>query len=122
MGVKKVNGLANFTAAADQSAKEGYCATLGAAGLAVATGATDVVVGVITEGGASDSDVALFGAFNGTVDFKAGGAITKGSRLMLKADGTVDCAGTGLCVGMALEDAVAGELFEGAPRTPVTVA
>jgi hypothetical protein len=42
--------------------------------------------------------------------------------MMLKADGTVDCAATGLCVGMALESAVADELFEGAPRTPVTVA
>lgn len=124
MAERKTRGIAAFTAAADQTGNEGYCVTLSASGVAVATGATDAVVGVILDGGESGkkSDVALLGSFDGTLTFKAGGEITAGSRLMLVADGTVDCSATGLCVGMAMESAVADELFEGAPRTPVTVA
>lgn len=123
MGVVKTRGLAQFTAVADQSGKEGYGVTLAAAGVSIATGATDNVIGVITEGGelAGGTDVALFGAIDGTVRCKAGGAITAGSRVMLKADGTFDCAATGLCCGVALEAAAVGELFEVAPRTPVTI-
>jgi len=124
MAERKIRGIAAFTAAADQTGKEGYCVTLNASGVAVATGATDAVAGVILDGGESGkkSDVALLGSFDGTLTFKAGGAITAGSRLMLKADGTVDCAATGLCVGVAIEAAALGELFEGAPLTPVTYA
>lgn len=124
MAERKTRGIAAFTAAADQTGKAGYAVTLSAAGVAVATGATDNVVGVILDGGeaGAKSDVALLGAYDGTLAFKAGGVITAGSRLMLKADGTVDCAATGLCIGVALESAVADELFEGAPRSPVTIA
>lgn len=121
MGKVKTRGLARFAAAADQSDNEGYSVTLGSSGVTVAASATDNVVGVITEGGEEYSDIALFGAFDGTCRFKAGGTITKGSRIMLKSDGTVDCSATGLCVGVALEAAVATELFEAALRTPVTI-
>ncbi len=118
----KTRGIVALTAAADQTGNEGYCVVLGATGVTVATGAADKVIGVITEGDVSGgkSDVAVFGAIDGTAHFKAGGAVTAGSRLMLKADGTVDCAATGLCVGVALDAAATGELFEGAPLTPVT--
>jgi len=124
MSEVKTRGLAAFVAAADQSDNEGYLATLSGGKVTVAAAADANVVGVITEGGEADenTDVALLGAFDGTCHFKAGGAITQGSRLMLMADGTVDCSGTGLCVGIALEDAVTDELFEAAPRTPVTIA
>jgi hypothetical protein len=124
MGEIRPKGILPFTAAADQQLLEGYGVTLSSAGVAVATGATDNVIGVITEGGdiGEQTDVASFGACDRTVHFKAGGAITKGSRLMLMADGTWDCSATGLCCGIASEAAVAGELFEGIPRTPVTIA
>jgi len=124
MSEVKRRGLAAFIAAADQSDKEGYCVTLSGDDVTVAAAADANVIGVITEGGEIEdfTDVALLGAYDGTCHFKAGGAITAGNRLMLKADGTVDCAGTGLCVGIALENAVADELFEGQPRTPVTIA
>lgn len=121
MGVRNTRGLKRFTAAADQSAKEGYLVTLSASGVAVATGAADKVVGVITEGGETESDIALLGAIEGTVDMKAGGAITAGAKLMLMATGAVDASATGVCVGIAMEAAVSGELFEAAPLTPVTV-
>lgn len=124
MGEIRTKGLSRFIAAADQRDKEGHLVTLATDIVTVGTSATAEYAGVIIEGGEKDdfTDIALLGAYNGTCHFRAGDNITSGKRLMAKNDGTVDCAATGLCVGMALEAAVAGELFEAAPRTPVTVA
>ena len=65
MAERKTRGIAAFTAAADQTGKEGYCVTLSASGVAVATGATDAVVGGVRDGGDSGkkSEGAMSGPF-----------------------------------------------------------
>ena len=100
---------------------EGKLVTLGATGAALCADAEVPAAGVVTEGddGSGDVGVAILGAYSGTVHFKAGGAVTEGSRLIQNADGTVQNGTAGIIVGVALESAVAGELFEGAPITPV---
>jgi len=124
MAERKTRGIASFRSAEDLTGKEGRCVKLGASGLEAVKATTDEPVGVVLDGGAEGemTDVALLGAFDGTLAFKAGGAIAAGKRLMMQADGAVDDTAAGLSVGIALEDAAEDELFEGAPRTPVTVA
>lgn len=124
MGEVKTRGIVRYIAAADQTKKVGYAVTLSGDTLTVATAADANIIGVILDGGEKDdyTDIALLGAYDGTLRLKAGDNITAGKRVMLKADGTWDCAVTGLACGIALESAVTDELFEAAPRTPVTIA
>lgn len=124
MGEITNKGIAAFIAAADQTDHEGYGVTLSGDTVAVAEAANADVVGVITDGAEVDdyTSVALLGACAGSIHFKAGGAITAGKKLMLKADGTWDNALTGVCGGRALEDAAKDELFRGCPLTPHAIA
>lgn len=83
------------------------------------TGAvTDVVVGVCAETVASGSDVPV-ALLQGIVEVKAGGGVTAGEICVPDATGTVTgVAGTGalaadqMGIGIALNTAVAGEIFE----------
>jgi len=113
---------ADNKASTDLTGKEGYV-VVNDSGLALAaTGTLASAFGVITEGGATQSDVAICGAFGGTVSLKASGTITKFCPLAVVDGGTVVAATVGTrAIGIALEAASADELFEAALVTPYTV-
>lgn len=116
--------LAN-KASTDLSGKEGFIAEYDS-GLKLSGGTN--ALGVITEGGAENSDVAILGSFGGILRGKASGTITVGDKLVVDSDGKVKAlpatAGTYTVVGIATQAGVADELVEFAPIAPqvVTVA
>ena len=116
------NGILSFPTPTSLEDKEGYLAAIGATGATVATSAA-AARGVIldADGDALTASVAILGAYAGTAHLKANGAITRGSLLAAQTDGTVKASATGTIVGVALEDAASGELFEAALRTPAVV-
>ena len=110
--------LAN-KASTDLSEKTGFIAEYDS-GLKVSGGTN--ALGVITDGGAAESDVAILGTFAGTLRGKASGTIAVGNELVVDSAGKVKAlpatSGTYTVVGIALEAAVADELVEFAPLTP----
>ena len=109
----------------DYTAKEGYLVKAAAGVHALNDSKTVPAFGVILEGGAAakNSSVGVLGALGGPVRLKAGGAINQFDRVEQKNDGTVvadEGAGTArVVVGVALEAAAAGDLFEVATIAPV---
>src|ERR1051325_6882522 len=109
----------------DYTDKEGYLVKAAAGVDALNDSKTVPAFGVILAGAAAakDSRVGMLGALSGSVRLKAGGAIKQFDRLEQKNDGTVvsdEGAGTArVVVGVALEDAAAGDLFEAATLAPV---
>ena len=116
--------LAN-KASTDLSGKEGFIAEYDS-GLKLSGGTN--ALGVITEGGAAESDIAVLGSFGGILRGKASGTIAVGDKLVVDSDGKVKAlpatAGTYTVVGIATQAGVADELVEFAPIAPqvVTVA
>ena len=112
MNIVKAEAIVHLAnkASTDLTGKEGYVAVYD--------------LGVIVEGGTTESDVAIAGAFGGTVLCKAGGTIAAGAKIKVDNGGTVTAytSGAGTVIGVALEGAASGELFEVALRTPVTFA
>ena len=113
--------LAN-KASTDLSGKEGYIAEYDS-GLKLSGGTN--ALGVITEGGAASSDVAILGTFDGVLRGKASGTIAVGNKLVVDSDAKVKAlpatAGTYTVVGVALQAGVADELVEFAPMKPESV-
>ena len=113
--------LAN-KASTDLSGKEGYIAEYDS-GVKLSGGTN--ALGVITEGGAASSDVAILGTFDGVLRGKASGTIAVGNKLVVDSDAKVKAlpatAGTYTVVGIALQAGVADELVEFAPLAPVSV-
>lgn len=117
-------------AGSDLRDKEGYLTEYdsGTGVMAVNTSATVPAKGVVLEGADTDkvSSIGILGAVEGSVRLKAGGAIAKFDRVQQKNDGTVVTdAGPGnarVVVGVALEAAAAGDLFEAALLAPVIAA
>ena len=110
--------LANKTST-DLSEKTGYVAEYDS-GLKLSGGTN--ALGVITDGGATESDVAIIGSFQGTVRIKAGGTIAVGDKVKVDDGGTVSAyVDSGTIIGVALEAGVADELVEVALCSPVTV-
>ena len=113
--------LAN-KASTDLSGKEGFIAEYDS-GLKLSGGTN--ALGVITEGGAENTDVAILGTFDGILRGKASGTIAVGNKLVVDSDAKVKAlpatAGTYTVVGVALEAAAADELFAFAPLAPVSV-
>ncbi len=106
-----------MTPTADHSALKGYLVANSGGSAAVNTSTTVAALGVILDGEPTSGKdaVALLGGNHGTVKLKAGGTITAFARLQQKNDGTVIVdAATGLrvVVGLALEAAVSGDIFE----------
>lgn len=116
--------LAN-KASTDLSGKEGFIAEYDS-GLKLSGGTN--ALGVITEGGAENTDVAILGTFDGILRGMASGTIAVGNKLVVDSDGKVKAlpatAGTYTVVGIATQAGVADELVEFAPIAPqvVTVA
>ena len=110
--------LANKTST-DLSKKTGYVAEYDS-GLKLSGGTN--ALGVITDGGATESDVAIIGSFHGTVRIKAGGTVAVGDKLKVDDGGTVSAyVDSGTIIGVALEAGVQDELVEVALCSPVTV-
>lgn len=106
------------THVADWTGLDGYFVETAAGVDSVVNAATDVPLGVITEGLAKKSSIALQ-HFAGVVKVKvtgtSPGTITRGTYLTVKSDGTVQAdAGTGarVRVARALEAGVANELID----------
>ena len=110
--------LAN-KASTDLSEKTGYVAEYDS-GLKLSGGTN--ALGVITDGGATESDVAIIGTFAGTVRIKAGGTVAVGDKVKVDDGGTVSAyVDSGTIIGVALEAGVQNELVEVALCSPVTV-
>ena len=113
--------LAN-KASTNLSGKEGYIAEYDS-GLKLSGGTN--ALGVITEGGAENSDIAVLGVFDGVLRGKASGTIAVGNKLVVDSDAKVKAlpatAGTYTVVGIALQAGVADELVEFAPMKPESV-
>lgn len=123
MAIAKDKALVRLANKADTdlTGKEGYIAEYDA-GLKLSGGTN--ALGVITEGGAENSDIAVLGPFDGIVRMKAGAAIQVGQKLAVHTDGTVKPApasGTMTIVGVALQDGAKDELIEVAPYQPNTL-
>ena len=108
--------LAN-KASTDLSGKEGFIAEYDS-GLKLSGGTN--ALGVITEGGANESDVAILGTFDGVLRGKAAGTIAVGDKLKVDSNGKLAAytSGAGTVVGIALQAGAADELVEFAPMAP----
>lgn len=108
--------LAN-KASTDLSGKEGFIAEYDS-GLKLSGGTN--ALGVITEGGATESDVAILGTIDGVLRGKAAGTIAVGDKLKVDSNGKLAAytSGAGTVVGVALQAGVADELVEFAPMAP----
>ena len=126
MNIVKEKALVHLAnkASTDLTGKEGYVAVYDSGVALAATANLAGALGVIVEGGTTESDVAIAGAFSGTVLCKAGGTIAAGAKIKVDIGGTVTAytSGAGTVIGVALEGAASGELFEVALRTPITFA
>ena len=113
--------LAN-KASTNLSGKEGYIAEYDS-GLKLSGGTN--ALGVITEGGAENTDVAILGVFDGILRGKASGTVSVGDKLVVDSDAKVKALpatdGTYTVVGIALQAGVSDELVEFAPMKPESV-
>ena len=113
--------LAN-KASTNLSGKEGFIAEYDS-GLKLSGGTN--ALGVITEGGAENTDIAILGTFDGILRGMASGTIAVGNKLVVDSDAKVKAlpatAGTYTVVGVALQAGAAGELVEFAPMKPESV-
>lgn len=118
---KAIVRLAN-KASTDLSGKEGYIAEYDS-GVKLSGGTN--ALGVITEGGAENSDIAVLGAVGAILRGKASGTIAVGDKLVVDSSGKVKplptTAGTYTVVGVALQAGAADELVEFAPLAPSSV-
>lgn len=118
-----------LTPTADHTGKEGYFVENSSGSAAICNAATDIPLGVITEGfpTTGKSSIAL-PAFGGLVKVKvtdtSPGTITLGTYLTVKSDGTVQAdAGSGsrVRVARACESGAAGELISAYLMEPVAL-
>ena len=113
---KAIVRLAN-KASTDLTGKEGFIAEYDS-GLKTSGGTN--ALGVITEGGATESDVAILGTVDAILRGKAAGTIAVGNKLKVDSSGKLAAytSGAGTVVGIAIEAAAADELFAFAPLAP----
>ena len=113
--------LAN-KASTDLTGKEGYAVVFNSGLDLAATANLASTLGVITNGGATESDIAVCGAYGGVVRVKVAGAVTVGAKLAVGNGGTFTAytSGAGTVVAVALQDGSADELVEAALLTPIT--
>jgi len=115
--MKLLKTLPNKTGT-DLTDKEGYAVEFDTDGVKLCNAITDQAVGIITVGGATQSEVCILGECLAV----AGGAVTMGKMIIPHTDGTVkDTAASSQEFALALESGVAGDLVNvcvlGAPKT-----
>ena len=106
------NGNKTYTAGA--TIAKGAVLKFDASGNVIPTSAAnDAAIGIALDGAAEGDivPVAILGNFTGTVEVKAGGAISAGAQIA--ANATATAAGTDVIIGRALEAAAAeGDMIE----------
>lgn len=115
-----------LTPATDLSDKKGYLVTISGDTATLSASASTHARGVILDGEATTgkASIGILGGNIGPCQFRAGGTIVKGDLVQQHTDGTVltDAAtGARVIVGVAMEAAVSGELFEVVPTKPITL-
>jgi hypothetical protein len=119
------NAIIPFTPSASQEDMEGYLVDLAGDTATISSSASVPAKGVILEGQdiTGVSSIGILGGLAAPVRLRAGGTIAKGAEVQQNNDGTIlTDAGNGnarLIVGVALEAAVAGQLFDVVTHTPV---
>ena len=110
----KCHSNGNVTYTAGGSLAKGALVKFDSNGNVIATtAAADAAIGVALDGAESGQivPVAILGAFCGTVQIKAGGAISRGAQIA--ANGAATSATTDVIIGRALEAATAsGDMIE----------
>jgi hypothetical protein len=101
--IRKVLANKDSTSLVD---KEGYCVEFDTTGINVVNAINDTTIGIITKGGATESEVCIFGECMAI----AGAAITAGQKFIPHTDGTVkNTTASALECGLALQTGVAGD-------------
>ena len=119
------NAIVPFTPSASQEDMEGYLVDLAGDTATISSSASVPAKGVILEGQdvSGISSIGIIGGLAAPVRLRAGGTIAKGAEVQQNNDGTVlTDAGSGnarLIVGVALEAAVTGQLFDAVTHTPI---
>lgn len=119
------NAILPFTPSATHVDMEGYLVDLAVETATISSSATVPAKGVILDGRPTTgkSSIGILGALAAPIRMRASGTIAKGARVQQAADGTVVTdAGPGtarVVVGVALEAAVATQLFEVAALAPM---
>lgn len=108
----------SFKAGADLSAKQYFIVKLSSGNVVLASAATDIILGVLQNKPKSgeNADVTLANA-QGTVKVVAGGSISAGNMVTADSAGKAVATTTvgNYILGMALEDADSGDVFEVMP-------
>jgi hypothetical protein len=102
----------------DLSGKEGYAVVFDTTGMNVCSAITDQAVGIITKGGATESEVCIHGAALA----KCGAAVTAGQMVVPHTDGTIkNTLASSQQFALALETGVVGQhvniFVTGCPKT-----
>lgn len=119
------NAILPFTPSATHVDMEGYLVGLAVETATISASATVPAAGVILDGRPTTgkSAIGILGALSAPIRMRSSGVIAKGARVQQAADGTVVTdAGPGtarVVVGIALEAAVSGQLFEVASLAPM---
>lgn len=119
------NAIVPFTPSASQAGLEGYLVDLAGDVATVSASAAVPAKGVILDGQDvnDQSSIGILGGLAAPVKLRAGGNIAKGAEVQQNNDGTVITdAGNGnarLIVGVALEAAIAGQLFSAVTHKPI---
>ena len=103
------NGNITYTAAA--AITRGQPLKFSSGKVTPTTAATDLAIGIALDSAASGDivPVAILGAYTGTVELKAGGAISAGAQVTAAA--TATSAATDVIIGVALEAAAASGAY-----------
>lgn len=113
MNKRSENG--NITYTAGGTIAKGNFVKFSSGKVVACAAATDVAIGVALDGASSGDivPVAILGAFTGTVQVKAAGAITQGAEVTPEGKEQTSAGTTELICGRALEAATAaGDMIE----------
>lgn len=110
----KVHANGNITFTAGGAIAKGNPVKFSSGKVVATTAANDQAIGIALDSAAASGDivpVAVLGSFTGTVQIKAGGAISQGAQVTAAA--TATSAATDVIIGVALEAASAsGDMIE----------
>jgi len=110
----KCHANGNITMTAGGALAKGDIVKFSSGKVIKTTGLTDLAIGVALDSADGDGaivPIAVLGNYTGTVQIKAGGAISQGAQIT--ANATATAAATDVIIGVALEAAAAsGDMIE----------
>ena len=114
MNKRSENGI--FTYTAGGAIARGEFVKFSSGKVVKCTAATQVAIGIALDAATGDGEiipVAILGSYTGTVQIKAGGAISRGDEVTPEGKSQTDAGTTELICGRALESATAaGDMIE----------